>query len=338
MKRLIALLVMVGLLLGLGACADPAGPADEEIKIAIGMAAKNHPVHRVVRYGFAMGVQEYGMIGVDAGLDEGSSQELMDHFTKAITEQKVQGMLLWASDDTYYQFMRNMKEQYGTTFVVPHFDHEYVDTKNFIVANPHTDEAMRGMAAADLMVEELYKRGVTEGSIGNTQAGASVTENVAGAAFRKRLAEIAPQFRVCDVVFEGMDVDEAYVKCVGVIQSNPDIVGAFGLTGGSAQAWEKAMDETGRTDLFVVAIEYTETNLEILENGSIGGLICSPLYDEGYDSVGIFKDVLEGKTYNDSEEKWSIVYDTVTLSKDSDLTLYHDLIDRVVAHFEEDAT
>ncbi len=330
MKRMVALLMVMGMLLGLGACADPSGPATEEIKIAIGMGTKNHPVHRIVQYGFAEGVKAHGVTGVDASLDEGSSRELMDQFTKAITEQGVQGMLLWTGDDTFYQFMREMTKEHGTVFVVPHFAHEYVDTKDWIAANLYVNEEMRGIAAADLIVEELHKRGITEGAIGNTQAGASVSVNFASDAFRKRLKEIAPQFHVADVVFEGLELSVAATKCVGVIRANPDIVAAFGTTGGSAQAWAKAMEETGRTDLVVVGVDYTEYSLDLLENGSISGLISSPLYEEGYDSVGIIKDVLEGKTYNDSEENWSRVYDAITLTKDSDLTHYQDLIDRVV--------
>jgi ribose transport system substrate-binding protein len=337
MKRVFALVMVLGLLMGLGACADLSGSAPEEIKIAIGMGSKNHPVHRIVRYGFFQGAQEYGVTGVDAGLDNGSTRELQENFTKAITEQGVHGMLLWASDDTYYQFMRDMTAEHGTVFVVPHFKHDYVETKDFISANLYADDAALGMAAADLIVEELHRRGIIEGSLGITQAGAGVAPNIAGDAFRKRIAEIS-NFRVCDIVFEGLELSEAAVKCVGVINSNSDIVGAFGTTGGSAQSWTKAMEETGRTDLVVVAYDYSEENLEKLENGPIHALVSAPLYEEGYDSVGIIKDVLDGKTYNDSEENWSKVYDVITLTKDSDLKPYHDLIDQATRYLGGDGT
>lgn len=325
MKRMVALLMLLAITLGLGACAGPSEPTPEPIKIAIGMGSMDHPVHRIVRYGFLRGTEDAGVDGYVAGLSEGSVRELEAKFRSAVEENGVDGMLLWASDDTYYQFMRDMVRDHGTVFVVPHFAHEYVDTKDFIAANRYVSETERGRMAADLIVEELHRRGITEGLLGNTQAGPGVAVNAASVAFRERIAEIS-NFRVCDTVFEGLELSEAVIKCVGCIQSNPGIVGAFGVTGGSAQSWTKAMEQTGRTDLVVVAYDYSEPNLDALETGPIHALVCTPLYEEGYDSVGIIKDVLDGKTYNDSKENWSRLYDLITLTKDSDLTPYREQI------------
>ena len=325
MKRILALVVVFGFVLGLGGCAG-LFESEKEVKLAIGMGGANHPVHRIVQYGFDKGIEHHCATKIDATLDEGSAMELMAKYEWAVVEEKADGMLLWSGDDTFYQFMRSMKEQHGIEFVVPHFAHEYVDTKNFIAANPHYDDRKMGEMAADMLVEALHAKGITSGSIGNTQAGASVTTNAASDAFRHRLKEIAPQFRVTDVVFEGLSLDAAAIKIVGIINSNPDIVGAFGTTGGSAQAWTKAMEDTGRTDLVVIAVECTEGNLDVLENGPITGLMCTPLYDEGYNSVGILHDVIHGKSYNQTKEEWDIVYDVVGLTKESDLTPYRDLI------------
>lgn len=325
MKRIFALLMLLVITLGLGACAGPSEPAPEPIKIAIGMGSMDHPVHRIVRYGFMCGTEDAGVDGYVAGLSEGSTRELEAKFRSAVKENGVDGMLLWAADDTFYQFMRDMVRDHGTVFVVPHFAHEYVDTKDFIAANRYVSEAERGRMAADRIVEELHRRGITEGLLGNTQAGPGVTINAASDAFRERIAEIS-NFRVCDTVFEGLELSEAVIKCVGCIQSNPGIVGAFGVTGGSAQSWTKAMEQTGRTDLVVVAYDYSEPNLDALEDGPIHALVCTPLYEEGYDSVGMIKDVLSGKTYDDSKENWSQFYDPIMLTKDSDLTPYREQI------------
>ncbi len=328
MKRILALVVVLGFVLGLGGCAG-LFESENEVKIAIGMGSNNHPVHRIVQYGFDKGIEHHCATKIDATMNEGSAQELMAKYEWAVVEEKAEGMLLWSGDDMFYQFMRDMKKEHGTEFVVPHFAHEYVDTKDFIAANPHYDDRMMGEMAADILVEALHAKGITSGSIGNTQAGAGVTDNAASAAFRHRLKEIAPQFRVTDVVFEGLELSAAAIKIVGIINSYPDIVGAFGTTGGSAQSWTKAMEDTGRTDLVVIAVDFTEANLDVLENGPITGLMCTPLYDEGYNSVGILHDVINGKSYNQTKEDWDIVYDVVGLTKDSDLTPYHDLIDKM---------
>ena len=325
MKQIFTFFITLLFIIGLIGCSNPYEPPSK-IKVGIGMAANQHPVHRIVQYGFDQGIADLGLTKIDATMDEGSAQELMANFKRAIEEDGAQGMLIWTGDDTYYQFMRDMKKEHGTEFVVPHFAHEYVDTKNFIAANPHYDDRMMGEMAADMLVEALHAKGITSGSIGNTQAGAGVTDCAASAAFRHRLNEIAPQFRVTDVVFEGLELSAAATKIVGIINSYPDIVGAFGTTGGSAQSWTKAMEDTGRTDLVVIAVDCTAGSLDVLENGPITGLMCTPLYDEGYDSVGILHDVICGKSYNQTKEDWSIVYDVVGLTKDSDLTPYHDLI------------
>ena len=328
MKRILALVVVLGFVLGLGGCAG-LFESENEVKIAIGMGSNNHPVHRIVQYGFDKGIEHHCATKIDATMNEGSAQELMAKYEWAVVEEKAEGMLLWSGDDMFYQFMRDMKKEHGTEFVVPHFAHEYVDTKDFIAANPHYDDRMMGEMAADILVEALHAKGIASGSIGNTQAGAGVTDNAASAAFRHRLKEIAPQFRVTDVVFEGLELSAAATKIVGIINSNPDIVGAFGTTGGSAQSWTKAMELTGRTDLVVIAVDFTEGNLDVLENGPITGLMCTPLYDEGYNGVGILYEVINGKPYNKTKEDWDIVYDVVGLTKDSDLTPYHDLIGKM---------
>ncbi len=328
MKRILALVVLLGFVLGLGGCAG-LFETEKEVKIGIGMGSNNHPVHRIVQYGFDKGIEHHGATKVDAIMNEGSAMEWMAKYEWAVVEEKAQGMLLWSGDDTFYQFMREMKKEHGTEFVVPHFSHEYVDTKNFIAANPHYDDRMMGEMAADMLVEALHAKGITSGSIGNTQAGASVTTNAASDAFRHRLNEIAPQFRVTDVVFEGLEPSAAATKIVGIINANPDIVGAFGTTGGSATAWAKAMEDTGRTDLVVIGVDFTAGSLDVLENGPITGLMCTPLYDEGYNSVGILHDVIHGKTYNQIKEDWDIVYDVVGLTKDSDLTPYRDMIHNI---------
>ncbi len=325
MKRILALVIVFGFVLGLGGCAG-LFETEKEVRLAIGMGGANHPVHRIMQYGFDKGIEHHCATKVDATMDDGSAMELMAKYEWAVVEEKAQGMLLWSGDDMFYQFMRDMKKEHGTEFVVPHFSHEYVDTKNFIAANPHYDDRKMGEMAADMLVEALNAKGITSGAIGNTQAGAGVTDNAASAAFRHRLNEIAPQFRVTDVVFEGMELSAASTKIVGIIKANPDIVGAFGTTGGSAQSWTKAMEDTGRTDLVVIAVDYTEGNLDVLEKGPITGLMCAPLYDEGYDSVGILHDVINGKSYNQTKEDWDIIYEVVGLTKESDLTPYRDLI------------
>lgn len=138
------------------------------------------------------------------------------------------------------------------------------------------------------------------------------------------MTEIAPQFRQVDIIFEGLEVAEATVKVKKLIEENPDLVAAMGTTATSAQSWTNAMQEAGRTDLVVAACEYIGDNLELMTDGPISLLCCSPYYEEAYDSVGAVLDIIGGKAYNTDKESWSIIYDTVVLDKQSDLTVYQD--------------
>lgn len=326
MKRILAYLMLTALLAVCGCAPVRPSESTDDIQVALAMGSMDHPVHRIVRYGFLRGTEDAKVAGQVVGLNEGSTPELKEKFTTAITQNGVDGMLLWAADDTFYQFMRDMVRDYGTVFVVPHFAHEYVDTKDFIAANLHDWRKERGEQVADRVAELLHEKGITQGAIACTLTGAGGLDHAAADGFYRRMAQIAPQFRQINYIFEGLEVSEATNKIKTLILENPDVVAAYGTSVYSAQSWTNAMQETGRTDLVVAASEYIEDNLERLTDGSISLLSCTPFYEEAYDSVGVVLDILNGKSYNTDKEKWNIVYDAVVLDRQSDLTVYRDRI------------
>jgi ribose transport system substrate-binding protein len=313
----------------------PAEDAAAGKQIAVCMGSINHPVHRIVQMGFVLKAEELGMEGVISGLDEGSIQELIAKWESAVTNG-AEGVLVWTGDDSCYDMMKGMKEM-GVYTTVPHFVHNYEDTKDFIDKNISCLAATYGAEAAQFVVDKLTEKGITEGTIGITQNGPNVTENAANDGFRSKMAEIAPNFKLADTVMEGPEITEATNKVSSVIQSNPDIVAGFGTTGGSPQSWAAAMEGAKKTDLVVVGMDYTEINVNLVKDGKISAVVCQPLFPEAQDCAQALYDLFNGEVFNGSADTWftelpaPLAY--VGGEGVNDINSYQAIIDQVAEYF-----
>lgn len=313
--------------------AEASGAAGK--RIAVCMGSINHPVHRIVQMGFMTKGEELGMAPEISGLDEGSTQELYAKWESSVTNG-VEGILAWVGDDSAYEFLKTVKGM-NCYVTVPHFPHSYQDTKDFIDRNLSCLPDTYGREAAKFVVERLEAKGVTEGTIGITQNGPNVTENAANDGFRSQMLELDTNFTIADTVYEGAEVAEAANKVTGVIQANADIVAGFGTTGGSPQSWATAMQNTGKTDLVVVGMDYTELNVNLVKEGQITAIVCQPLYDEAQACVETLKELFEGKTFTGSESEWFVELDAPLAYIDGegvhDINSYQEIIDKVVEYF-----
>jgi ribose transport system substrate-binding protein len=350
---LLALLMVLAVVAGCGAKEEPKDepttdePAGEDEagegedaaagkQIAVCMGSINHPVHRIVQMGFVLKAEELGMEGVISGLDEGSIQELIAKWESAVTNG-AEGVLVWTGDDSCYDMMKGMKEM-GVYTTVPHFVHNYEDTKDFIDKNISCLAATYGAEAAQFVVDKLTEKGITEGTIGITQNGPNVTENAANDGFRSKMAEIAPNFKLADTVMEGPEITEATNKVTSVIQANEaDIVAGFGTTGGSPQSWAAAMENTKKTDLVVVGMDYTELNVNLVKDGKISAVVCQPLFPEAQDCAQALYDLFNGEVFNGSADTWftelpaPLAY--VGGEGVNDINSYQAIIDQVAEYF-----
>ena len=136
-----------------GPSTEQTEPESEPITVAVCMGAINHPVHRIVQTGFMLKAEELGMNGIISGLDEGSMQELIAIWEGAVING-AKGVLVWTGDYSCYDMMKGMK-QMGAYTVVPHFTHDYADTKEFIDKNVSCLARTYGAAAADYIVNYL---------------------------------------------------------------------------------------------------------------------------------------------------------------------------------------
>lgn len=272
--------------------------------IACCMGSMNHPVHRVVQYSFVTEGRSKGYKAIISGLDEGSTQELIAKFESTF-DNGAKGALVWSGDDTMYQMMRDYQGE--CVFVVPHFAHEYEDTKDFIARNITSTAKTYGEAAGKFVAERLAAKGVTSGMILCSESGPNVTENAAKDAFYTYIDKNTGFDIYKDnggVVYETLEVTTAANALVAALTSHPEIVGCFGTTGGSAQAYAQAMKTTGRSDLVVCAIDYIEFNVNAVADGTITGIVCQPLVEEAKYSVDTIDSVLQGKSYNGSAASW----------------------------------
>ncbi len=302
--------------------------------VACCMNYVNHPVHRIVQTGFMLKAEELGMKPLVSGLDEGSYLESIDKWNSDVAEFNVAGIMLSTGDDSCYEMMKGMKEM-GVYVTVPHFEHEYIDTKDFIDKNIYSQDDEISRNVADFIVDALTEKGITSGDIGLSHNGpGGVTENPLTNGFFERLGELNTDFTVLNLVNEGALITEATDKVAKYINDNPDMVAAFGMTAGSAQSWSAAIEATDRTDIIVVGVDYTEPNLDGIEKGHITGLVCRPLYDEGAACAKALYDLLNGTVFNASEDTWFEELEAPIATKE-DIPYYRDIWQKMYDYFGE---
>jgi ribose transport system substrate-binding protein len=104
-----------------------------------------------------------------------------------------------------------------------------------------------------------------------------------------------PDIKVLKPQEEGFDAPKAIAKAVAIIQGNPDLLAAYGVTGGSAATWSQAKEQTKKTDLLVIGMDYTQENLDLIRAGKIFGVIAQPLFDETKTCMDLLDKELRGE-------------------------------------------
>ena len=117
------------------------------------------------------------------------------------------------------------------------------------------------------------------GTIAVTLGSSNTEENLMAKSFTDEMALKYPKIKVLAPALEGFDPVGAQAKAVGIIQANPDIVGAFSTTGGGPAAWAGAQRTTGKK-ITIIGMDYTRQNLDLVKSGDVYGLVAQPLYEE----------------------------------------------------------
>ena len=202
MKKLIALLLAVVMVLGLAACATktetpatdtpatdtPAASTETETKtetkeetpaeetdaefnpadytLVISMPVVNHPVHRCVQLGFVEACKELGYNYQIVGTETGDDNEVIAA-AEAAAASGAAGIIIWGQNETYLPCIATLKNDYNVLTCVPHFAWDQ-DQAVGLDVNLACDAATYAVSVADYMAEQLEGK---TGSIALTQAG-----------------------------------------------------------------------------------------------------------------------------------------------------------------------
>ncbi len=300
MKKILSLVLMLTLALVPMAIAEEFNPAD--YPVAICMDSMNHPVHRIVQLGFLKAAEALGYTDAKVIGTEGSDSSEAFAAAEAFAAEGGMGLLLWAGDSSSYETIANVAAQ-GVVVGIPHFRHIQDDGSypEGLAFNMACDPVLYGQQVAELMAEKLSGK---TGSVALTQNTKNVTENAATDSFIQTWEELKAAgeyeldgIKLLDVELEGGVVDSATAVNLGIIQANPDIIGAFGTTGNSPITWADAASKAGYADgeLVLVGMDATEGNLDYLEAGKVTAIVAQPLYEEAYKTMEYLDKIFRGE-------------------------------------------
>lgn len=297
MKKILAIVLMMILVLAPMAIAEDFNPAD--YPVAVCMSNLTHPVHRIVQLGFLKTAQDLGYTNAKAIGTEGSDAAEVFAALEAFADEGGKGVCLFWGDDGCYEAMEYAADA-GVIVGIPHFKHEQEDGTYpaGLAFNMACDPVLYGQQVAELMAEKLSGK---TGSVALTQNTMNVTENAATESFRSTWESLKGTYeldgiKLLDTVLEGAVVDEATAINLSIIQANADILGAFGTTGNSPITWSGAAEKAGYADgeLVLVGMDATEGNLDALEAGKVTALVAQPLYEESQKTMEYLDTIFRG--------------------------------------------
>jgi ribose transport system substrate-binding protein len=268
--------------------------------VAICQPVMNHPVHRIVQLGFLKAANQLGYTNAKVIGTEGGDNSEAYAAAEAFAAEGGKGLLFWAGDSSAFETLRSVASQ-GVVVGVPHFNLQ-TNGKNpeglafGMACNPPA----YGKEVAEFMAERLSGK---KGSIAITQNTKNVTENGAADSFIQTFNSLKDQYNLAGITIlpvqlEGGDVAPATAVNLAIIQSNKDLIAAFGTTGNSPITWADAAAKAGKKDgeLLIVGMDATEGNLNYLEQGKVAALVAQPLYEEAFKTMEYLDTVLRGGT------------------------------------------
>lgn len=133
-----------------------------------------------------------------------------------------------------------------------------------------------------------------------TQSSFNTTEDAANKGFHDKYAALCPKATILETQQEGLEPVAAIAKVSAILVANPKLKAAFGTTGGSINAWGKALQQAGYKpgDVLMIGMDGTKENIDMVRSGYAYALVNQPVYEDNYHIVELLIAHLKGEKVN----------------------------------------
>jgi ribose transport system substrate-binding protein len=290
-----------------------------------------HPVHQLTQQSFLQGCADNGLQCELAITDDTSVEAWLAVAEQALARPDVKGLAMWiGGNPAAIPFVQKAVAK-GVAISLPHFPIDqtfYGSAPNVVQIAADTTKYPDPVAKA--MCDELKKQNVTTGSVGVTENGFNVTEDMVAKVFKESMNKYCPTLKVLDVQLEGAEPTKAIAVAVSIMQANPDIVAGFSTTGGGPTTWAGAQKETGKK-LVAVGMDYTRVNLDLVKSGQVFGIVAQPLFEENWGSAKLLAEMANGMKV----PYWTML--SAPLVTQANMNDYYGILDRLEPKFRATA-
>ena len=281
MKKTLAtiLTVVLILMMALSATAEITDPS--EARVAIVIYPSSNTTIKVMMSGFLQTAEELGMKTLYIGGDTSDNATVEQMVDTAIAQyDDLYAVCLNPANETKWLMVKKFTDNgiyvVGSWSILNDESFEtYGINKDYFLGYHGLDSYEYGYNAGLLMGEKVGG----QGTVAITQSTFNDYETNASNGFRQAMADNYPDIVCLDTQVESTDVTQGIGVVTSIIQANiGDLVGAFGTTGTSPQSWSQAAEDLG-WDGYIIGMDATSTNLDILEAGGVDAIVAQPMYD-----------------------------------------------------------
>ncbi len=252
---------------------------------------RDHPVHRLMQAGFLDECKTLGYTCEVVGNPSATNYDVAASIPlaeAALARTKFGAVAVYGPGPEIFPYIGKLGQE-GIPVVTWHVLPPEGSVPGLKAATGE-DIAAAGANAAEAMGAKIGGKGV----VALTQGSSNDTENVMSSSFRETMAAKYPDVKILETQMEGFEPSAAEAKAVGILQANPDVVGAFSTTGNGVQTWSGAARKADR-EVVIIGMDYIRQNLDIIKSGAAYGLVAQPLYEEGAKTAELAAALAEGK-------------------------------------------